>query len=47
MESYEMKNNKILMVAVCVILAVWPGRVGEDFVSAPFEVERTGGGEAK
>jgi len=42
-----MKNKKILIVVVCVILAVWPGRVGEDFVSAPFEVERTGGGEAK
>lgn len=33
-----MKNKKILMVVVCVILAVWPGRVGEDFVSAPFEI---------
>lgn len=41
-----MKNKKILMVVVCVILAVWPGRVGEDFVSVPFDVERTGG-EAK
>ena len=43
----KMKNKKILIVVVCVILAVWPGRVGEDFVSVPFEVERTGGGEAK
>lgn len=41
-----MKSKNILIAVACVILAIWPGRVGEDFVSDRFEVENTGG-EAK
>lgn len=41
-----MKNKNILIAVACVILAVWPGKVGEDFVSDRFEVGSTGG-EAK
>lgn len=37
-----MKNKKILIAVACVILAIWPGRIGEDFVFDRFEVGSTG-----